>query len=206
MVRLTMIKLVTQGEGSINKFNIKVFLFRKSSCYSKQKVVKNVIKGTGKSGRKTWMGIKGKKKELDHADSQSEEYLVDDDQDTTIKDEDIVYYRARRLIPIAELKVGMGRFTFLLENCMPGTVPDPSLLASILELVNRELLHRTEGSSLLRKLALSLPGPPSSCTAPTLFMKLTGANSDCNNQNIIASNPSQYCSHFGGHKITQESY
>ena len=129
------------------------------------------------------MGIKGKKKELDHTDSQSEEYLVDDDQDTTIKDEDIVYYRARRMIPVQELKVGMGRFTFLLENCMPGTVPDPSLLASILDLVNIFRIitsDRREASlsTLRRKHVPSLPGPPSSSTALTLFMKQTGANNN----------------------------
>ena len=99
------------------------------------------MKLPGKSGRKTLadrIGIKGKKKECEHPDSQSEEYLVDnnDDADTTIKDEEIVYYRARRMVPLKELKVGMARFTFLLENSMPGSVPDPSLLASILDLVN----------------------------------------------------------------------
>ena len=99
------------------------------------------MKLPGKSGRKTLadrMGIKGKKKEFEHPDSQSEEYLVDnnEDADTTIKDEEIVYYRARRMVPLKELKVGMARFTFLLENSMPGSVPDPSLLASILDLVN----------------------------------------------------------------------
>ena len=58
------------------------------------------------------MGIKGKKKELDHADSQSEEYLADNNEDQdTIKEEEIVYYRARRMIPVQELKVGMARFT-----------------------------------------------------------------------------------------------
>ena len=74
---------------------------------------------------------------MDHADSQSEEYLVDNNEDQdTIKEEEIVYYRARRMIPVQELRVGMARFTFLLENSMPGSVPDPSLLASILDLVN----------------------------------------------------------------------
>ena len=91
------------------------------------------------------MGIKGKKKELDHADSQSEEYLADNNEDQdTIKDEEIVYYRARRMIPVQELKVGMARFTFLLENCLPGSVPDPALLASILDLVSGEHRDRDE--------------------------------------------------------------
>ena len=88
MGRLTTIKLVTRGEIRIKICGTSNgFFCRKSSCYSKQKVQKNVIKLPGKTGRKTLadrMGIKGKKKELDHADSQSEEYLADnnEDQDT----------------------------------------------------------------------------------------------------------------------------
>ena len=143
------------------------------------------MKLPGKSGRKTLadrMGIKGKKKEFDHPDSQSEEYLVDnnDDADTTIKDEEIVYYRARRMVPLKELKVGMARFTFLLENSMPGSVPDPSLLASILDLVIIKKSSQTEKvmPSLYRKLRLSLPGLLSSFTVLTLFMRPTGAK-DC---------------------------
>ena len=48
------------------------------------------------------------------------------------------------MIPVQELKVGMARFTFLLENCLPGSVPDPALLASILDLVSGEHRDRDE--------------------------------------------------------------
>ena len=117
---------------------------------------------------------------MDHADSQSEEYLVDNNEDQdTIKEEEIVYYRARRMIPVQELRVGMARFTFLLENSMPGSVPDPSLLASILDLVNiRILSDRETNASLYRKPRRSLPGLLSSSTVLTLFTRPTGAK-DC---------------------------
>ena len=140
------------------------------------------MKLPGKSGRKTLadrMGIKGKKKEFEHLDSQSEEYLVDnnEDADTTIKDDEIVYYRARRMVPLTELKVGMARFRFLLENSMPGSVPDPSLLASILDLVRikHRLRQREVIPSLYRKPRQSLPGLLSSSTVLTLFTRPTGA-------------------------------
>ena len=35
------------------------------------------------------------------------------------------------------VKVGMLRFSFMLESCQPGSLPDPHLIAALLQLVSR---------------------------------------------------------------------
>lgn len=44
--------------------------------------------------------------------------------------------KERRLIPIKPIKEGTQRFSFLLEVCVPGTVPDPQLIGALLDLVS----------------------------------------------------------------------
>ena len=115
---------------------------RNPSCYhSKQRIQKNSSKHASKHTKRTFadrIGIKPKKKEPDH-DSQIEDFINDnsDELDTTIKDDELVYYKARKIVPRVNLKLGMSRFTFLLDTCCPGSIPDPLLLASILDLVSR---------------------------------------------------------------------
>lgn len=43
--------------------------------------------------------------------------------------------KERRLIPTKPVRDGMQRFNFLLEVCVPGTVPDPQLIGAIMDLV-----------------------------------------------------------------------
>lgn len=47
----------------------------------------------------------------------------------------MVILKERRLIPLDPVREGMQRFSFLLETCAPGTVPDPQLIAAMLDLV-----------------------------------------------------------------------
>lgn len=51
------------------------------------------------------------------------------------KESEIVVLKERRLIPLKPVKEGMQRFSFLLEVCVPGTVPDPQLIGAIIDLV-----------------------------------------------------------------------
>jgi hypothetical protein len=44
--------------------------------------------------------------------------------------------KERKLVPILPVRIGMSRFSFLLETCQPGSVPDPHLLAAALDLVS----------------------------------------------------------------------
>lgn len=52
------------------------------------------------------------------------------------RDSDYVIFRERKLVPIIPVLNGMKRFSFLLETCQPGSVPDHHLLAAILDLVS----------------------------------------------------------------------
>ena len=49
-----------------------------------------------------------------------------------------VYILERHLVPVDVVQTGMDRFNFLLETCVPGTVPDPLLIAALLDLVTLE--------------------------------------------------------------------
>ena len=92
------------------------FIFRKQSCSSKQKIGKTAIRsvqGT-RNNRKTLadrIGIKAKKKDLDCQEAESLEYIADtiEEQDTTIKEDEVIYYKAQKIVPQHELKLGMER-------------------------------------------------------------------------------------------------
>lgn len=53
------------------------------------------------------------------------------------KESEIVVLKERRLIPTKLVREGMQRFNFLLEVCVPGTVPDPQLIGAIMDLVRK---------------------------------------------------------------------
>lgn len=114
---------------------------RKQSCYhSKQKIHKNPAKQISKPTKRTFadrIGIKAKKKEPDH-DSQIDDFIYEnsDDLDTITKDDELLYFKATKIVPRVDLKLGMSRLTFLLDTCCPGSVPDPLLLASVLDMVS----------------------------------------------------------------------
>ena len=52
------------------------------------------------------------------------------------RDSDIVCVMERHLVPVEVVRTGMGRFSFLMETCAPGTIPDPLLIAALLDLVS----------------------------------------------------------------------
>lgn len=58
------------------------------------------------------------------------------------KESEIVVLKERRLTPIKPVREGMQRFSFLLEVCMPGSVPDPQLIGAILDLPNAPVVTR----------------------------------------------------------------
>ena len=51
------------------------------------------------------------------------------------READFIIFRERKLVPLLPVLNGMMRFSFLLETCQPGSVPDQHLLAAILDLV-----------------------------------------------------------------------
>ena len=48
----------------------------------------------------------------------------------------------RHMVPTEAVRVGMGRFAFLLETCTPGSVPDPLLIAALLDLPKAPVITR----------------------------------------------------------------
>ena len=55
------------------------------------------------------------------------------------RESEFVVLKERKLVPIMPVYNGMLRFSFLLETCQPGSVPDPHLLAAVLDLVSSTL-------------------------------------------------------------------
>ena len=108
--------------------------------HPRQKVQKSVSKQVSKPAKRTIaerIGIKSKKKDPDH-DSQMDDYIYDnsDDLDTITKDEEVLFFKVTKIVPRLDLKLGMSKFTFLLDTCCPGSTPDPLLLASVLDMVS----------------------------------------------------------------------
>ena len=114
-------------------YNIQI---RKSSCYhGKMKVNRNI----SKPAKRTFadrIGIKSKKKEAE-IESQIDDFIYEhsDDLDTITKDDELVYFRATKIVPKNDLRIAMSRLRFLLDICCPGSAPDPMLIASVLDMV-----------------------------------------------------------------------
>jgi len=60
--------------------------------------------------------------------------------DTNGREMFMVIPRERKMVSGPAVYDGMLRLSFLLEACQPGTVPDASLIAAVLDLVH-SLLH-----------------------------------------------------------------
>lgn len=52
------------------------------------------------------------------------------------RDSEFVVLKERKLVPIEPVYEGMLRFSFLLETCQSGSVPDPHLMAAVIDLVS----------------------------------------------------------------------
>ncbi|XP_067205239.1 protein unc-80 homolog isoform X2 [Linepithema humile] len=60
----------------------------------------------------------------------------------TCRESEFVVLKERRLVPRTAVLDGMLRFSFLLETCQPGSVPDPHLMASLLDLPYAPIVSR----------------------------------------------------------------
>lgn len=59
----------------------------------------------------------------------------------TSRESEFVVLKERRLVPRLAVFKGMQRFSFLLETCQPGSVPDHHLISAILDLVSEFCLQ-----------------------------------------------------------------
>lgn len=55
------------------------------------------------------------------------------------RESEIVVLKERRLVQQEPLLRGVQRLSFLLETCLPGSTPDPHLIAAVLDLVSNLL-------------------------------------------------------------------
>ena len=98
-----------------------------------------------KMAKKTFtekIGIKKNKREGEFEDPYFEISRCNSyDFETGTKDSVSVYFREKHLVPIESIQIGMSRFSFLLETCTPGSVPDPLLIAALLDLVSFNYCH-----------------------------------------------------------------
>lgn len=57
------------------------------------------------------------------------------------RDSEFLVLKERKLVATDVLYNGMQRLAFLLEICHPGSVPDPPLVAAVLDLVRNYFIH-----------------------------------------------------------------
>ena len=95
-----------------------------------------------KMAKKTFtekMGMKKMgKREIDSEDalyeiSRCNSY--DFDTGITGRDSDTVFFKERHLVPAEVMQAGLARFNLMLDMNAPGTVPDPLLIAALIDLV-----------------------------------------------------------------------
>lgn len=67
------------------------------------------------------------------------------------RESEFVVLKERRLVPCEAVFEGMKRFSFLLETCQPGSVPDHHLIAAILDLVYNLFLDTYQSHVYLKK-------------------------------------------------------
>lgn len=56
---------------------------------------------------------------------------------TNLLGTEVIVVREKRLVNAYLVKSGMLRFSFLLDCCQPGSVPDANMLAALLDLVSK---------------------------------------------------------------------
>lgn len=57
------------------------------------------------------------------------------DMGDSTRESEVVVLKERRLVQLEPVYSGMLRFSFLLDTCQPGSIPDPHLMAALLDLV-----------------------------------------------------------------------
>ncbi|XP_042207937.1 protein unc-80 homolog isoform X3 [Homarus americanus] len=85
---------------------------------------------------------KGKKKDYSCDETPDPSRRNSLDLDGGVRETSVVLVRERKLVPMDLVRNGMLRFNFLLETCQPGSVPDPQLIAAVLDLPGAPVVAR----------------------------------------------------------------
>ena len=56
------------------------------------------------------------------------------------RDSDTVFFKERHLVPALVVQSGLAKFNLMLEMNAPGTVPDPLLIAALIDLVSTYII------------------------------------------------------------------
>ena len=91
-----------------------------------KKTITEKIRGRGKSG------------EPDKEDALYEisRCNSEDFEGAMTRDSDTVYFKEKHLVSVEVVQTGLVRFSLMMDMSAPGTVPDPLLIAALIDLVS----------------------------------------------------------------------
>ncbi|XP_042889771.1 protein unc-80 homolog isoform X4 [Penaeus japonicus] len=87
-------------------------------------------------------GKRSKKRDCSYDETPDPSRRNSLDLEGGVREASVVLVRERKLVPVKFVQNGMMRFSFLLETCQPGTVPDPQLIAAVLDLPSAPVVAR----------------------------------------------------------------
>ena len=61
-----------------------------------------------------------------------------DTQQGMTRDSDTVYFKEKHLVSVEIVHTGLVRFSLMMDMTAPGTVPDPLLIAALIDLVSNK--------------------------------------------------------------------
>lgn len=84
---------------------------------------------------------RGRKREMDSEDALYEVSRCNsyDFEAGMTRDSDTVCFKERHLVPVEVVQAGLARFNLMLDMSAPGTVPDPLLIAALIDLVSYKI-------------------------------------------------------------------
>lgn len=87
---------------------------------------------------------RGRKREMDSEDALYEVSRCNsyDFEAGMTRDSDTVCFKERHLVPVEVVQAGLARFNLMLDMSAPGTVPDPLLIAALIDLVSYYKISR----------------------------------------------------------------
>ncbi|XP_050693714.1 protein unc-80 homolog isoform X3 [Eriocheir sinensis] len=85
---------------------------------------------------------KNKKKDTSYDETPDPSRRNSLTEEGAVRETSVVLMRERKLVPVELVRNGMLRFKFLLETCQPGSIPDPQLIAAVLDLPGAPVVAR----------------------------------------------------------------
>ena len=114
-----------------------VYDFKNSKMYVHSFCSKQIIKIAKKTITEKIRG-RGKSGEPDKEDALYEisRCNSEDFEGAMTRDSDTVYFKEKHLVSVEVVQTGLVRFSLMMDMSAPGTVPDPLLIAALIDLVS----------------------------------------------------------------------